>query len=97
MLMLNHKMSAQEALQFNFISLVYKKQEFEEKLWPKILGYSTLPVGSVKAIKELMKRFDLNKLEEANRAENEALAKRWQTEEAFSAIMNFMTRKSSKI
>ncbi|XP_058833345.1 enoyl-CoA delta isomerase 2 [Topomyia yanbarensis] len=94
MLLLNHRMSAQEAFQFNVVAELFKREEFETKLWPRILRYGELPVGSIKATKELMKRFDLDKLEEANKRELEALAKRWQTEEAMQAVMNFMTRKS---
>ncbi|XP_058463623.1 enoyl-CoA delta isomerase 2 [Malaya genurostris] len=94
MLLLNHRMSAQEALQFNVVAELFKRQEFESKLWPRILQYGELPVGSVKATKQLMKKFDLDQLEQANKRELEALAKRWQTEEAMLAVMNFMTRKS---
>lgn len=94
MLLLNHKMSAQEALQFNVVAELYKQEEFESKLWPRILKYGELPAGSVKATKQLMKRFELEELERANRNELEALAERWTTEEAIQAVMNFMTRKS---
>ncbi|XP_053687829.1 enoyl-CoA delta isomerase 2 [Sabethes cyaneus] len=94
MLLLNHRMNAQEALQFNVVAELFKREDFERKLWPRILQYGSLPVGSIKATKQLMKRFDVEKLEQANKAELKALGKRWETEEAMQAIMNFMTRKS---
>lgn len=94
MLLLNHRMSAQEALQFNVVAELFKMHEFESKLWPRILQYGDLPIGSIKASKQLMKRFELEKLEQANRNEIETLTKRWATEEAMQAVMNFMTRKS---
>lgn len=94
MLLLNHRMGAKEALQFNVVADVFKKDDYERKVWPKILQYGSLPVGSIKATKQLMKRFDLDKLDQANKAELEALGKRWETEEAMQAVMNFMTRKS---
>jgi peroxisomal 3,2-trans-enoyl-CoA isomerase len=97
MLILSHKMSAQEALQFNFVSLVYKKGEFDEKIWPKLLSYSELPIGSVRAIKKQVSRFEYAKLEEANTTEIAVLKDRWTSEEALNAVMNFMMRKSSKI
>lgn len=94
MLLLNYRMSAQEALQFNVVAELYKQEEFESKLWPKILKYGELPVGSIKATKQLMRRFELDELERANKSEVETLAKRWTTDEAMQAVMNFMTRKS---
>ncbi|XP_055536291.1 enoyl-CoA delta isomerase 2 [Wyeomyia smithii] len=94
MLLLNHRMSAQEALQFNVVADLFKRKDYERKIWPRIQQYGLLPVGSIKATKQLMKKFDLDKLEQASKAELEALAKRWQTEEAMQAVMNFMTRKS---
>lgn len=94
MLLLNHRMSAQEALHFNVVAELFKREDFETKLWPRILEYGKLPVGSIKASKQLMRKFELNKLEEANKHESEALGKRWLTEEAMMAVMNFMSRKS---
>lgn len=94
MLLLNHRMSAQEALQFQVVSELYKSEDFATKLWPRILKYGELPIGSVKATKQLMKRFEIEELQKANQRELEALAQRWQTEEAVQAVMDFMTRKS---
>lgn len=94
MLLLNHRMRAQEALQFQVVAELYKREDFETKLWPRILKYGELPKGSIKATKQLMRRFEIEDLEKANQRELEALALRWQTEEAIQAVMNFMTRKS---
>lgn len=94
MLLLNYRMSAPEALQFNVVAELFKQEDFEKKLWPRILKYGELPIGSVMATKQLMKRFEIDELEKANRNEVDTLAKRWHTEEAMQAVMNFMTRKS---
>ncbi|XP_055624943.1 enoyl-CoA delta isomerase 2 [Toxorhynchites rutilus septentrionalis] len=94
MLLLNHRMSAQEALEFNVVAELFKREDFESKLWPRILQYGKLPVGSIKATKQLMRKFESDKLEEANEREAQVLAKRWFTEEAMQAIVNFMSRKS---
>ncbi|EAT44956.1 AAEL003709-PA [Aedes aegypti] len=94
MLLLNYRMSAQEALQFNVVAELFKQEDFEKKLWPRILKYGELPIGSIMATKQLMKRFEIDELEKANRNEVDTLAKRWHTEEAMQAVMNFMTRKS---
>lgn len=94
MLLLNHRMTAQEALRFNVVAELYKQEEFAAKLWPRILKFGELPIGSIQASKQLMARFELADLEEANRREVEALSKRWHTDEAMNAIVNFMSRKS---
>ncbi|XP_039447898.1 enoyl-CoA delta isomerase 2 [Culex pipiens pallens] len=94
MLLLNHRMTAPEALRFNVVAELYKQEEFETKLWPRILRYGELPIGSIRASKQLMARFERDDLEEANKREVEALSKRWHTDEAMNAIINFMSRKS---
>ncbi|XP_049290471.1 enoyl-CoA delta isomerase 2 [Anopheles funestus] len=94
MLLLNHRMSAQEALQFNVVAAVLKRDEMESKLWPQILEYGKLPIGSIKAGKMLINRFQRDKLHEANDRETEALMDRYQTEESMNAVMEFMMRKS---
>ncbi|XP_052894809.1 enoyl-CoA delta isomerase 2 [Anopheles moucheti] len=94
MLLLNHRMSAQEALQFNVVANVLKRDEIDSKLWPQILEYGKLPIGSIKAGKMLINRFQRDKLHEANDRETEALMDRYQTEESMNAVMEFMMRKS---
>ncbi|XP_055602608.1 enoyl-CoA delta isomerase 2-like [Uranotaenia lowii] len=95
MLLLNHRMSSEEALRFNVVSEVYRgREEFEKILWPRILQYGKLPIGSIQASKELMRKFEISELQAANEREIEALSRRWQTEEAIEAVMNFATRKS---
>uniref|UniRef100_A0A182K1S9 Enoyl-CoA hydratase n=1 Tax=Anopheles christyi TaxID=43041 RepID=A0A182K1S9_9DIPT len=94
MLLLNHRMTAQEALQFNVVAAVIKRDEIETKLWPQILEHGRLPIGSIKAGKLLINRFQRDKLYEANDRETEALMDRYQTEESMNAVMEFMMRKS---
>uniref|UniRef100_A0A182J6E9 Enoyl-CoA hydratase n=1 Tax=Anopheles atroparvus TaxID=41427 RepID=A0A182J6E9_ANOAO len=94
MLLLNHRMTAEEALQFNVVAGVVKRDEIETKLWPQILEHGTLPIGSIKAGKALINRFQREQLNEANDRETEALLGRYQTEESLNAVMAFMSRKS---
>uniref|UniRef100_A0A182Q7N2 Enoyl-CoA hydratase n=1 Tax=Anopheles farauti TaxID=69004 RepID=A0A182Q7N2_9DIPT len=94
MLLLNHRMTAQEALQFNVVASVVKREEIESKLWPQILEYGNLPIGSIKTSKMLVNRFQRDKLYEANDLEAEALLGRYQTEESMNAVMQFMMRKT---
>lgn len=93
MLMLNHKMSANEAYQFGFVAEVYKDvEEVHEKL--KQIGH--LPVGSIKANKRLMRKFTIAELEAANLSEAEELGERFKSEEAFNAIIRFQQSKKNK-
>lgn len=93
MLLLNYKLSADEARQNNFVSEVYETQEVD-KIWAKIDEFANLPMGSLEATKHLVKRFEVEDLEKANNAEIEELQKRFMSEEAIEAIINFSTRKS---
>lgn len=94
MLLLNHKLSAHEAHQFNLVSEVFKKSELDTVLWPKIESYSKLPIESVKASKKLIAKFEQNDLKAACESELEILYKRFETDEFMEAVANFMQRKS---
>lgn len=94
MLLLNHKMSADEALKFNFVSEVFTTSELSTKLWPRIDNFATLPKDSVRVSKHLLKKFDLAELERACDEEMVELYKRQDSEEFMNAVINFMNRKS---
>lgn len=92
MLLLNHKMSAEEACQYNFVSKVYDPKEVG-KVWKEIEKLAELPLESIKVTKGLMKRYDLKVLEEVNKTEATELVSRFTSEEAMEAIINFNTKK----
>lgn len=92
MLLLNHKMSAEEALQFNFVSKVYDPRE-SGKVWEEIEKLSELPLESIKVTKGLIKKYDLKVLDEVNKMEATELVERFASEEAMEAIINFNTKK----
>lgn len=94
MLLLNHKLSALEALKFNFVSEVYTPAERDTKIWPRIEEFAKLPPGSVRVSKRLMRRFDESALMAACEFEVAELRERFLTEEAQNAIVNFMSRKT---
>uniref|UniRef100_A0A336M0Y5 CSON009794 protein n=1 Tax=Culicoides sonorensis TaxID=179676 RepID=A0A336M0Y5_CULSO len=93
MLLLNHKMTADEALQFNFVSKVYEPAE-SEKVWKEIEKLAELPLQSIITTKKLIKKYDLKILEEVNQMEATELCERFMSEEAIAAIINFNSRKS---
>lgn len=94
MLLLNHKLTAAEALKFNFVSEVFAPSELSTKLWPRIEDFSKLPKDSIRVSKKLMQRFDLVALEKACHDEMVELYKRQDSDEFANALINFMNRKS---
>lgn len=94
MLLLNHKLTSNEAVKFNFVSEVFTSSELTTKLWPRIENFSKLPKDSMRISKKLMQKFDLAELERACDEELVELYKRFDTEECMNAVINFMNRKS---
>lgn len=94
MLLLNHKLSAEEAYKFQLISEIIKSTEFESKLWPKLVELSKLPKESILVTKSIMKKFELPDLDKACELELEELYKRFASEAFLESIIKFMERKS---
>lgn len=92
MLMLNHKMYADEALRFNFVSEIFSGAELDGKIWPKIEQYARLPQQSMRACKRLSQEIDT--LVTVCEMELDELGERQQSEEAINAVMAFFNRKS---
>lgn len=94
MLLVNHQLSAAEALQFGLISKVYKRSELDTLLWPKLVEFSQLPRESLCTTKRLMSKFQVDKLEKVCDIELQELYKRMESEEFMQAVATFMQRKS---
>lgn len=94
MLLLNHKLTANEALKFNLVSEIFKRDELNSILWPRIVNYSKLPVESLKVTKSLMVRFELKELESACEKELIELCKRFESQDFIDGVIRFMERKS---
>ncbi|XP_022219590.2 enoyl-CoA delta isomerase 2-like [Drosophila obscura] len=94
MLLLNEKLSSAEAYNFNFVSRVYKSEELESVIWPKLREFSTLPPNSLKEGKRLIKEGFLANLLKAHEAECKELINRFHEEEFLQVIRNFGKRKS---
>lgn len=94
MLLLNHKLSANEALQFNFVSQVYTKSELDSMLWPKLQEQSELSRESIGVTKKLITKFNQNDLDKACDTELEELSKRFLSEDFAQAVANFLQRKA---
>ncbi|XP_034657005.1 enoyl-CoA delta isomerase 2, mitochondrial-like [Drosophila subobscura] len=94
MLLLNEKLSSAEAYSFNFVSRVYKTEELDSVVWPKLREFSTLPPISLKEGKRLVREGFLENLVKAHEAECKELINRFHAEEFLQVIRNFGKRKS---
>lgn len=94
MLLLNHKLTANEALKFNFVSEVFSPAEIQTKLWPRIESFSRLPKNSMLVSKKLMRSRELGMLEKVRKEEMVELYKRFDSDEFKSALSKFANRKS---
>lgn len=94
MLMLDYKLTAQEALKYNFISEIFTVNEIDIKVWPRLSEYSKMAIGAIQTTKKLIKKFSTDKLEEALIAEGDALQNRWYTDEFYNAMTSFMSGKN---
>lgn len=94
MLLLNHKLTAHEALKFKLISDVFTSMELKTLLWPRIESFSKLPKNSMMVSKKLLRNFELEKLEQARKEEAIALYNLIDTGEFKRASIEFLNRKS---
>lgn len=94
MLLLSHKLTADEAYRFGMISEIVKHTDLDTKLWPRIESFALLSAGSIQATKKLLQKFEISKLDAVCDAELDALFQRFHTEDCLNAIATFMTRKA---
>ncbi|KAL7733853.1 hypothetical protein ACLKA6_011570 [Drosophila palustris] len=94
MLLLNEKLTAQEAYHFNFVSRIFKLSELDSVVWPKIREYAELPPNSMRESKRLINLSLRENLIRANDEECVELLKRLHGEEFVLAMINFANRKS---
>lgn len=94
MLMLNHKLTADEAYRLGAVSEIVKNVDLETKLWPRIEQFAQLSTESLQVTKKLMQKFEISKLDAVCDAELDELYQRFGSEAFTDAIVAFMTRKS---
>lgn len=92
MLMLSLKLSARDALQFNFVSEVYAGAELDTKIWPRIQELAKLPPWAMRNTKKQMRHFDENTLMAVCEFELAELRERLGGDESRKAMMNLMNR-----
>ncbi|XP_037936177.1 enoyl-CoA delta isomerase 2-like [Teleopsis dalmanni] len=97
-LVFGEKLTAQEALQFNFVAGVYKRNEVNELLWPKLLQHSKLPKESLRISKKLLRVPDREAVLKAAAVEFEELRSLRYGEIYLKAIERFLKKnKNSKL
>lgn len=94
LLMLNHKLSAREAYEFNLVAHVYKN---ESEIWAKLKQIDKLPIGSIISNKKLIRRPMIEKLINVSNNELKEIQTRIESEEAIQAILNFQSARRSKL
>ncbi|GAB0092631.1 enoyl-CoA delta isomerase 2 [Sergentomyia squamirostris] len=92
MLLLNHKLTAQEALRFNFVSNIFTIDKIDS-VWAKIDEFARLPQQSLMITKSLVQKFAIDQLDAANNDELEALKERFTSEDCMNAAMEFLQKK----
>lgn len=94
MLMYNHKMSAEEALNCGFVNYIYKPEEIQSKVWDKILEVSKLSLHSLSTTKKLMRKVIQDDLVKANERETEELNKIWSSGGYVNTVTQALSKKS---
>lgn len=93
-LLFGHRLSAQDAFRYNFVSRIYKSCEFNEMVWKPLMKFANQPMKSMLMSKKLMRHLDKKSLLMAIEAECEALEQCLQSEEFIQTILQFSQRKS---
>ncbi|XP_053951675.1 enoyl-CoA delta isomerase 2-like [Anastrepha ludens] len=93
LLLFGTHMSAEDALNFNFVARIVPWAELEHQLWPQLEKYARLPVESLQATKRLLNKPVLEQLLIALQAECQELEQLRKGETYQNAIKEFMKRK----
>lgn len=93
MLMLNHRMTAEEALRCGLVSKNFEPKDLEE-IWKELETYTDLPMQSILTTKRLMRRYDKEELLRVNETEIEEQIKLATSKEVVAAISGFLGRKA---
>lgn len=92
-LQLNHRLTAQEALDFKFVAFVYKDVQ---DIWKKLNQISELPLGSIIANKKLTRKFEIENLIEINDCEMEEMGQIFNSDHAKQARQKFLQMRRNK-
>ncbi|KAJ1346589.1 hypothetical protein KIN20_001417 [Parelaphostrongylus tenuis] len=91
-LILNKKITAQEAFDRGLVNEIVPHDEFETKAAAVVKQHSSLPPESLRVNKMLLRSFHKDMLTKVNEAECKTICERWQSKECASAIAAFLSR-----
>ncbi|KAI6231673.1 CRE-ECH-4 protein [Aphelenchoides besseyi] len=90
MLLFGRKITAQEALDWGFVSRVFPQSTFVSETAELIKQFAELPTESLRFNKKMIRDFSRDELHRVNELECKKLAERWQGKDCAEAIMKFM-------
>lgn len=96
MLLLGHRMTADEALRLNFVSEIFAPEELDQKIWPKIVKYANLPSEAVKVNKRMIIDHDRKILKNTCDLELVELKQRLSSKEGIECMMRFLNSQKVK-
>ena len=101
MLLFGQKLTAQQALDYHFVSKIYKIANdnhnlFLDQILKQAIEYAKLPNNGLKSVKKLIKSYEIKELKHVNHQECLLLAKRFASEECAAAVMKFMMNQKKK-
>lgn len=91
-LILNKKLSAQEAFDRGLVNEIVPHHEFETRADAVVKQHSSLPPESLRVNKMLLRSFHKDMLTKVNEIECKTICERWQSKECASAIAGFLSR-----
>lgn len=87
------KLTATEALDRGLVTRVFPTDSFSDDVKDVVTNLAKLPPKSLMKSKQLLRSFDNDILEKANKDECDLLEERWTSDECMQAILAFMKRR----
>lgn len=98
MLCFDGRMTASEAKIRGLVTDVFPAEHFHQQGLEKLKAFAQWPKTTLMATKKLTRKWDMEKLLQANEEEANTLKSLWATEECLDSVMKFLTeRQKSKI
>ena len=94
MVCFNKMITADEAEKIGLVTRVFSRSSFETETPKLIRSYAKLPMGSLNAAKNLIRKTEMDQLHRANKSEVQELKIRWRSEECMEAVLNFFQNRS---
>ncbi|XP_073841344.1 enoyl-CoA delta isomerase 3, peroxisomal-like [Musca autumnalis] len=94
LLLMGEKLLPEDAFKYGLVTRIFKMDELDTIIWPKLREYSQLPPESLLITKSLMRMHEKEHLYKALYKECEELYSRFYSEVFINAVAQFASRKS---